>query len=35
MVNRLELRNQIFQVLNPQQQQQYIQIIRQSLEGIE
>ena len=35
MVNRLELRNQIFQVLTPQQQQQYIQIVQQNLEGIE
>jgi len=35
MVNRLELRNQIFQVLTPQQQQQYMQIVQQSLEGIE
>jgi protein CpxP len=35
MVNRLELRNQIFQVLTPQQQQQYIQIVQQSLEGLE
>ena len=31
MVNRLELRNQIFQVLTPQQQ--YMQIVQQSLEG--
>ena len=35
MVNRLELRNQIFQVLTPQQQQQYIQIVQQNLEGLE
>lgn len=35
MVNRLELRNQIFQVLTPQQQQQYMQIVQQSLEGLE
>jgi protein CpxP len=35
MVNRLELRNQIFQVLTPQQQQQYMQIVQQSLEGME
>jgi Spy/CpxP family protein refolding chaperone len=35
MVNRLELRNQIFQVLNPQQRQQYIQMVQQSLEGLE
>ncbi len=35
MVNRLELRNQIFQVLNPQQQQQYIQMVQRSLEGLE
>ena len=34
-VNRLELRNQIFQVLTPQQQQQYMQIVQQSLEGLE
>ena len=35
VVNRLELRNQIFQVLNPQQQQQYIQMIQRSFEGLE
>ena len=35
MVNRLELRNQIFQVLNPQQRQQYMQMVQQSLEGLE
>ena len=35
MVNRLELRNQIFQVLSPQQQQQYIQIVQQSLQDLE
>jgi Spy/CpxP family protein refolding chaperone len=35
MVNRLELRNQIFQALTPQQQQQYIQIVQQNLEGLE
>jgi protein CpxP len=35
MVNRLELRNQIFQVLTPQQRQQYIQMVQQSLEGLE
>ena len=31
MVNRLELRNQIFQVLTPQQQEQYIQIVQENL----
>lgn len=35
LVNRLELRNQIFQMLTPQQQQQYIQMIQRSLEGLE
>jgi len=35
MVNRLQLRNQIFHVLTPQQQQQYIQIVQKSLEGLE
>jgi Spy/CpxP family protein refolding chaperone len=35
MVNRLELRNQIFHVLTPQQQQQYMQMVQQSLEGLE
>jgi Spy/CpxP family protein refolding chaperone len=35
MVNRLELRNQIFHVLTPQQQQQYIQIVQKNLEGLE
>jgi hypothetical protein len=35
MVNRLELRNQILQVLTPQQRQQYIQMVQQSLEGLE
>ena len=35
MVNRLELRNQIFQVLTSQQQLHYIQIVQQSLEGLE
>jgi Spy/CpxP family protein refolding chaperone len=31
-VNRLELSNQIFHVLNPQQQQKYAKIVEQSLE---
>ncbi|MEJ2169930.1 MAG: hypothetical protein P8X90_30880 [Desulfobacterales bacterium] len=35
MVNRLELRNQIFHVLTSQQQEQYIKIVQQSLEGLE
>jgi protein CpxP len=35
MVNRLELRNQIFQVLTPQQQEQYIQIVQESLAGLD
>ena len=35
MVNRLQLRNQIYNVLTPQQQQQYIQIVQKSLEGLE
>ena len=35
MVNRLQLRNQIFNVLTAQQQQQYIQIVQKSLEGLE
>ena len=35
MVNRLELRNQIFHVLTPQQQQQYMKWVQQSLEGRE
>jgi len=35
MINRLQLRNQIFQVLTPQQQQQYIQIVQKNLEGLE
>jgi len=34
-VNRLELRNQIFQVLTPQQQEQYIQIVQESLAGLD
>ena len=35
MVNRLELRNQIFQVLTPQQQEQYIQIVQENLAGLD
>ena len=35
MVNRLELRNQIFHVLNPKQQQQYIEFVQQNLMGSE
>jgi protein CpxP len=35
MVNRLELRNQIFQVLTPQQQEQYMQIVQESLAGLD
>jgi len=35
MVNRLQLRNQVYHVLTPQQQQQYIQIVQKSLEGLE
>ena len=35
MVNRLELRNQIFHVLTPQQQEQYMKIVQQNLEGME
>jgi Spy/CpxP family protein refolding chaperone len=35
MVNRLQLRNQIYHVLTPQQQQQFIQIVQKSLEGLE
>jgi Spy/CpxP family protein refolding chaperone len=35
MVNRLELRNQIFQVLTPQQQGQYIQMVQDSLAGLD
>ena len=31
MVNRLELRNQIFNILNSKQQQQYIQYVEQNL----
>ena len=34
MVNRLELRNQIFHVLTPQQQQ-YMKIVQKSLAGLE
>jgi protein CpxP len=35
MVNRLQLRNQIFQVLTPQQQEQYMQIVQDSLAGLD
>jgi protein CpxP len=35
MVNRLELRNQIFHVLTPQQQEQYMKIVQRNLEGLE
>ena len=35
MVNRLELRNQIYHVLTPQQQAQYMKIVQQNLEGLE
>jgi Spy/CpxP family protein refolding chaperone len=35
MVNRLELRNQIFHVLNGEQQQKYIQYVQQNLEVLE
>ena len=35
MINRLQLRNQIFQVLTPPQQQQYVQIVQKNLEGLE
>jgi len=35
MVNRLQLRNQIFNVLTPQQQQQYIRMVKKNLEGLE
>ena len=35
MANRLELRNQIFHVLNTQQQEQYMKMVQQSLEGLE
>jgi Spy/CpxP family protein refolding chaperone len=35
MVNRLELRNQIFHVLTPQQQEQYMQMVQRNLEGLE
>jgi protein CpxP len=34
-VNRLQLRNQIFQVLTPPQQEQYIQIVQESLAGLD
>ena len=35
MVNRLELRNQVFQVLTPQQQEQYMQMVQESLAGLD
>jgi len=35
MVNRLELRNQIFHVLTPQQQEQYMQMVQRNLERLE
>jgi Spy/CpxP family protein refolding chaperone len=35
MVNRPELHNQIFQVLDLEQRQQYMQMVRQSLEDLE
>ena len=35
MVNRLQLRNQVYHVLTPQQQQQYLKIVQKSLEGLE
>jgi len=35
MVNRLQLRNQIFHVLTAQQQQQYLKMVQQSLAGLE
>jgi len=35
MVNRLELRHQVFHVLTAQQQQQYMKIVQKSLEGLE
>jgi Spy/CpxP family protein refolding chaperone len=35
MVNRLELRHQIFHVLTPQQQQHYMKIVKKSLKGLE
>jgi Spy/CpxP family protein refolding chaperone len=35
MVNRLQLRNQIFHVLTQQQQEHYMKIVQQSLEGLE
>ena len=35
MVNRIELRYQIFQVLTPQQRQQYIQTVEQDLAWLE
>ena len=35
MVNRLQLRNQIFQVLTPQQQEQYMLMVQDSLAGLD
>ena len=35
MVNRLQLRNQVYHVLTPQQQQHYMKIVQKSLEGLE
>jgi Spy/CpxP family protein refolding chaperone len=35
MVNRLEFRNQIFQVLTTQQQEQYMQMVQESLAGLD
>lgn len=35
MVNRLQLRHQIFHVLTAQQQQQYLKIVQKSLAGLE
>ena len=35
MVNRLQLRNQVYHVLTAQQQQHYIKIVQKSLEGLE
>jgi len=32
MVNRLELRNQIFQVLTPQQQEKYVKMVQEALD---
>ena len=35
MVNRLQLRNQVFLVLTPQQQEQYMQMVQESLAGLD